>query len=188
MIYFFINVLMYLVIIVLLIKYYQYRMNIHNFMLILFDINIFSIMIYQNISFIYGILVVIVSFIVSYFANLFNIDNKEIVLIKNGNINFHELVNNYSYNRLVNYLKLHHIRLDEIAYCIKKNNNLIVIKNKDFNYPVSIIIDGKLIVENLSLINKDKEWLKKELLDKNLLIKNIDYAYFKKNKIYFINN
>ena len=188
MIYFFINVLMYLVIIILLIKYYRHKINIQNFIIILFNVNVFSIMIYLNISFIYGIMVLIVSLIVSYFSNLFIHDNDEVILIKDGNVNFHELVNSYSYFRLVSYLKRNHINLDEVAYCIKKNNQLLVVKNKDINYPISIIIDGKLIDENLSLINKNKDWLKQELLNNNLLIQNIDYAYFKKNKIYFINN
>ena len=61
-------------------------------------------------------------------------------------------------------------------------------RNKDIGYPVSIIVDGKLITENLKLINKNKDWLMNQLLEKHLLIKDIDYAYFKKNKIYFINN
>ena len=188
MVYFFINVLMYLVLIFFLVKYLKYQMNTISFIVMLFNVNIFSIMIYQNINFIYGIMVCIISLISLYFFNMFTKDNKEIILIKNGNINFHELLNNYSYYRLVNYLRLHRIHLDEVAYCIKKNNNLLVIKNRDISYPISIIIDGKLIDENLKLINKDEEWLKRELLEKNLLIKNIDYAYYKKNKIYFVNN
>ena len=188
MIYFFMNILMYLVIILLLIRILYYKMNIINFIIILFNVNIAFILIYKNINFLYGIIIAIISLICSYFFNLLITDNKEIILIKDGNINFHELVNNYSYYRLIRYLKLHHISLDEVAYLIKKNNNITVIKNRDIGYPISIILDGKLIDENLILINKDKEWLNNELLQKNLFIKDIDYAYFKKNKIYFINN
>ena len=188
MIYFFINILMYLLIILLLIRYFINRMNIISFCVILFNMNVFLFFIYQNINFLYGILVSIVSIILLYFIELFNKDSKEIVLIKDGNINFHELINNYSYFKLISYLKLHHYHLDEIAYCIKKNNHLTIIKNKNISFPISLILDGKLINENLSLINKSEEWLKKELLKRNLLIKNVDYAYFKQNKIYFVNN
>ena len=188
MIYFFINIVMYLVIIFFLIKYLLKRMNIIAFIMILFNMNVYLFFIYKNINFFYGILVAIISLILIYFLNMFSSNNNEIILIKDGNINFHELINHYSYNRLVNYLRLRHITLDEIAYCVKKNNNLTIIRNKDIGYPVSIIIDGKLITENLKLINKNKDWLMNELLEKHLLIKDIDYAYFKKNKIYFINN
>ena len=188
MIYFFINILMYLIIIFLLLKYYYNKMNITSFIMILFNMNIYFIFIYKDINFLYGILVLIMSLIISYFFSLFNKNNEEIILIKDGNINFHELVNYYSYYKLVKYLKIRHIKLDEIAYCIKKNNNLVVIKNIDINYPISLIVDGKLINENLKLINRDKEWLNKELLEKNMLVKDIEYAYFKKDKVYFINN
>ena len=188
MIYFFVNIVMYLVIIFFLIKYLLKRMNVISFVMIIFNMNIYLFFIYKSINFFYGILVAIVSLILIYFLNMFSDNNNEIILIKDGNINFHELINHYSYNRLVNYLRLHHITLDEIAYCVKKNNNLTIIRNKDIGYPVSIIVDGKLITENLKLINKNKDWLMNQLLEKHLLIKDIDYAYFKKNKIYFINN
>ena len=188
MIYFFINILMYLLITFFLIKYYSNKMNITNFIVILFNMNIYFLFIYKDINFLYGILVLISSLIISYFFSLFNKNNQEIVLIKDGNINFHELLNHYSYYKLIKYLKRHHIKLDEVSYCIKKNNNLVIIKNKDINFPISLIVDGKLINENLKLINKDKDWLTRELLENNLLVKDVEYAYFKKNKVYFINN
>ena len=188
MIYFFINVLMYLIIIFFQIWYYRNKMNMISFMMILFNMNIYFVFIDRDINFLYGILVLISSVIISYFFSLFSKNNQEVILIKDGNINFRELVNSYSYYRLIRYLKIHHINLDEVSYCIKKNNNLVVIKNKDINFPISLIVDGKLISENLKLINKDKDWLNKELLSYNLLIKDIEYAYFRKNKIYFVNN
>ena len=188
MIYFFINIMIYLTIVFLLLKYFRNKMNITNFIIILFNMNIYFIFIYKDINFIYGILVLLISIIFSYSFSFFNKNKEEVILIKDGNINFHELVNYYSYYKLVKYLKIRNIKLDEISYCIKKNNNLIIIKNKDINYPISLIIDGKLITENLKLINKNKDWLNKELLEKNMLIKDIEYAYFKKDKVYFINN
>jgi uncharacterized membrane protein YcaP (DUF421 family) len=82
---------------------------------------------------------------------------------------------------------MRHIKLEEIEYCIKKGERLIIIKNKNnYGYPISIILNGQLQEENLFLIKKDKKWLQEELLKRHLLIKKIDYAYFRKNNRYFI--
>ncbi len=188
MIYFFINVMMYLIIIMCLCLYYKDRINIINFIIILFNMNVFFIYIYQNINFIYGIITVLISLIIYYFINLFNKKEEEIILIQDGNINFHELIKHYHYNKLIRYLKFHHFHLDEIEYCILKNNKLITIRNKSANYPISIIVDGKLLTNNLKLINKGEIWLKEELNKRKILLKNIEFAYYKNKHIYFINN
>ncbi len=171
-----------------LIKYFSNRMNITNFMIILFNMNVFFLFIYQNINFFYGLLYALISLIASYFSDLFKKNSHEVILIKDGNINFHELVNHYSYYKLINYLKWRRIKLNEVAYCIMKNNHLTIIKNKSFDFPVSIILDGKIVDENLPLINKNKKWLQGELLKKHLLIQSINYAYYRNDKIYFVNN
>lgn len=188
MIYFFINIIMYLVIISFLLVYFKNKMTINSLIVILFNMNVFFLFIYKNINFIYGLIVLLFSLVFYYFSNTFTKEYQEIILIKDGNINFHELINNYSYYKLVNYLKIHHLKLDEIAYCIKKGNRLTVIKNQDISYPVTIILNGKIITSNLKLIKKEEKWLKEELLNHNLLVKNVDYAYYKNNNIYFINN
>ena len=120
MIYFFINVIMYLIMLFLLIKYYEHQMNTTSFIIILFNMNVYFLFIYQDINFLYGLMVLIFSFVLSTFFNLFTKNNQEVILIKDGNVNFHELLNHYSYYKLVNYLKIRHIHLDEVAYCIKK--------------------------------------------------------------------
>ena len=188
MIYFFINIIMYLIIIMILVKYLKNNINIFTFIIILFNMNTSFVFIYQNVNFIYELLVLIISLIIYYFINLFNKVDEEIVLIKDGNINFHELVNNYSYHKLIRYLKIHHLKLNEITYCIKKGSRLVIIKNKNTSYPVSLIIDGKIINDNLRLIKKEETWLRNELNKRNMPINNIDYAYYKNNNVYFINN
>lgn len=131
MIYFFINITMYLVAIILLIKYFQSNMTITSFIIILFNMNVFFFFIYHEINFIYGLLFLIISLILYYFINLFNNEQKEVILIRKGNINFHETINNYSYHKLINYLKRHHINLNEVDYCIKRGNRLTIIKDKE---------------------------------------------------------
>ena len=189
MIYFFINIIMYLILILLLIRYFRNKANVTSFMLILFNMNVYFMFIYQDINFVYGIIVLIISLILYSFFMLFNKQNKEVILIKDGNINFHELIENYSYRSLINYLKFRHLKLDEIAYLIKNSNGLTVIKNKQIDgLPVSLIVDGNLMEENLKIIHKKKEWLQEELLKNHLLIKNVDYAYYKKGQVYFVSS
>ena len=185
----FFNVIMYLIILLLLIMFFKNKVNIFSFLILLFNLDIYFLFIYLNINIVYGILTGIISIILYLFVVSFDKEDEESILIKNGNINFHEVIKHYSYHKLFNYLKLRKIKLDEIEYCIKSNNRLIVIKNKNIkSFPVSIIIDGNIREENLRLINKNKIWLNEELLKKHLLVKNIEYAYYWKNKIYFINN
>ena len=81
MIYFFINILMYFVVIMFLIKYYYHRMNIINLIIILFYMNVSFIFIYKNINFLYGILMLIITLILAYFFNLIIQNNKECITL-----------------------------------------------------------------------------------------------------------
>ena len=178
---------MYLFINIFLAFYFKDKLNIYTFLILLFNLNISFYLLYLDINFLYFLLLSLLSILIYQFFLLFRKKDKEIILIKDGNINFHEVINYYSFNKLNIYLKLRNIKLDEIEYCIKKNNHLFIIKNNIIkNFPVSIIIDGNLREDNLKLIKKDKLWLQKELLNNHLLIKMVDYAYYKQNKIYFI--
>lgn len=189
MINFFVNTVMYLIVLLMLIGFFKNKMNIMSFLIILFNMNVYFIFILKNISFFYGLITFLVSVILYHFYYLFNTSKSEYILIKDGNINFHEVISYYSFKKLINYLKIRHIRLDEIAYCIKRDNHLIVIKNELIkSLPVSIIVDGNVMSENLKLINKNSTWLKEELLNNHILVQNVDFAYYKNNKIYFIKN
>jgi len=190
MIYFYINLVMYSLLIVILYKYFnRVKITILDFLLLFFNINLYLILLFKDFNFIYGLISSILIILIKELCLLLFKEKKyekQIFLIKEGIINFHELVNNnYSYDKLINYLKRKKIKLDEIEYCILNNNKLTIIKNSDIkNYPISIIIDGKVIENNLKLINKDINWLKLELNNNDLEC--IDYAYFKKNKLFFI--
>jgi uncharacterized membrane protein YcaP (DUF421 family) len=49
-----------------------------------------------------------------------------------------------------------------------------------------IIVDGELQKKALTYLRKDKTWLEEELMKKNLKIKDVFYAFKKKNKIFII--
>lgn len=164
-------------------------------MLFVFNIIIFSL--YNNL----GILFVIISSILILliyslymFLYISSLEKKALidtVLINRGIINFHELIKeNYSYEKLILNLKKKGIDNPSLVdYCIKKENDLIVFrKNSLKNYPISLIIDGKILKDNLFSINKNLDWINKKICDNNLILNDINYAYYKKNQIYFITN
>lgn len=133
MIYFFLNIVMYLIILMFLIRFFYSRLTIISFIIILFNMNCYFFFIYKNLNFLYGLLLLIMSITIDYLVNIYDKNNKEVVLIKNGNINFHEVINNYSYHKLINYLKRHHIKLNEVNYCLKQGMKITIIKNQN-NY------------------------------------------------------
>ncbi len=183
----FINIIMYLVNIIVLVNYFEKKKIFLSLIIVLFNLQLSFFLIYLKYNFIYGTLSSIISIILFKFLEVTKKDSDEVILIKDGNVNFHNIVNYYSYFKLLNYLKRRHIKLDEIEYCLKKNNHLIIIKNKDIHgFPISLIIDGNIKEYNLKLINKDKKWLQEELLKKHLLIKNVNYAYYHNKQIYYV--
>ena len=165
-------------------------------LLFIFNINIFSL--YMEFNILYTIflsLIVILIYYLYKFLYQVNINKKVInedkILINRGIINFHELIKeNYSYESLIFNLKKKGISSPNLVdYCVKVGNDLLVFKKNSIkNYPISLIIDGNILKDNLFSINKSLEWINKKIIENNLDLKNINYAYFKNKEIYFITN
>ncbi len=122
------------------------------------------------------------------------IDGKPVIIIKKGVINFKNMVEQrYTLDDLLLQLREKDVRtIDEVDYAILEiNGKLSVFKkdNKDKNiYPLPIIIDGNVQYENLYSINKNKSWLLNLLYDRKIMVKDVFYAFYKKNDIYIIKN
>ena len=198
MFYFFIKIIFYLLIILLAYYFFNKKeITILEIIILLFLFNICIFSLYSNISII-NTLIISIIILLTYYLYIFlynkQIDNKlihEKVLINRGIINFNELIKEkISYNSLIYELKKQGIsNPDVVDYCIKHNNNYIIFKKNDIkNYPISLIIDGKVLKDNLYSINKSLEWLDKKLDENNLELNTINYAYFKNKDIYFITN
>lgn len=183
---------------IFIVFYYLYlslkKITILDFVLLVFNMNLYVIFILKDIHFFIGLLCSLVIILVKELClSLFKVikkDIKEIVLIKNGMIDFHSIVSNkIDFHKLVKDIKKRKIRIDEIEYCLKKDDDLIIVKNKDIkNYPLGLIVDGNILFNNLQVIKKDVSWLENELVLNNLTVNDIDYAYYKKNRLYFITN
>lgn len=164
-------------------------------LLFLFHIGILSI--YLNINMFIMLLSSLLIISIYYFYKYMETKEiiqklpKDIILINRGIVNFHELVSSgYDYDEFIYELKKRGIKnFDDIDYCVKKNNDLIIFqKNSIKNYPISLIIDGYILKDNLFSIRKNLDWLERKIEENNLNINNINYAYYKKNQIYFVTN
>lgn len=111
---------------------------------------------------------------------------KPSILIEKGKININELKKNrLNLNDLLEELRLkNYYNLEDIEYAILETGGQISIipksdsepaTRKDLNIkssqdklPVTLILDGKISNKNLKIINKDRNWLDKELSKKNI--------------------
>ncbi len=192
MFYFILKFLFYLILILSTLYIFKLKeITILEIIIIVINLNIVLYSLYTNLNIIYTFLLYLFV-IISYYLYLF-LENKTIkennILINRGIINFNNLIKeNMTYNNLLFSLKKKGINNPSMVdYCIKRGNNLIVIpKSMIGEYPISIIVDGKIIKDNLFSINKTKEWLDKKIKDNNLSLININYAYYKDKNIYFI--
>ena len=193
MFYFIIKCLVYLMIITFSYYYFNKKqITILEILILLFIFNICLFSLYHNINLIITLLLVILTIIV-YYLTKFLESKKEIkeenILINRGIINFQGLLKeNITYDNLLLSLKKEGISNPCLVdYCIKKGKDLIILpKNSLGTYPISLIIDGKVLKDNLFSINKSIDWLNKKIKDNNLSLININYAYYKNKNVYFI--
>ena len=81
------------------------------------------------------------------------------------------------------YLSPNSIELNKDDFVIFESDNI-----KHFGKVIRQNYQEKTKNENLKLIKKKELWLKEELAKRNMPINSIDYAYYKNNSVYFINN
>ena len=120
-------------------------------------------------------------------------DGKPSLIIVNGKINYKEMVKQrYSLDDLFVSLRQKEIRdIEMVEYAfLEPNGELSVFKYNFFKmhspYPVALILDGVLQKNVLKHIKKTEDWVVDELAKKNLLIKDIFYAFYKNKKIFII--
>ena len=116
------------------------------------------------------------------------IDGKPSVTIKDGIVNFSVMTKlRYSLDDLLSQLREKGVKnIDEVDYAILENSgNLSIFKNTK-DYPLPLILDGKVDYGVLKEIKKDEKWLNDLVKENNINIENIFYAFYTKNKTYVI--
>ena len=145
------------------------------------------------------ILLVIIQISISYISMKNNtirhlIDGKPSVIINKGKVNFKEMKRlRYNLDDLLMQLRINSIKsIEEVDYAVlESNGKLSIFKRQDDpnrEYPLPLIIDGKIDLEVLNKINKSKNWLDKEFKRNDIRIENIFYCFYKNNKLYIIEN
>lgn len=118
------------------------------------------------------------------------IDGKPSVIINRGKVNFQEMKRlRYNVDDLLCQLRNASIKsLSDVDYAILENNGKLSIFPKDEtkDYPLPVILNGKVEKDVLIEINKTEEWLKKELETKNIKLDNIFYGFYQNNNLFII--
>lgn len=120
------------------------------------------------------------------------VDGKPVIIIKKGIINFKNMVEQrYTLDDLLLQLREKDIRtIDEVDYAILEiNGKLSVFKKDDKDkktYPLPIILDGKVQFDNLYAIGKTKKWLLNILIQKEISVADVFYAFSKSNELFII--
>lgn len=116
------------------------------------------------------------------------IDGKPSVIIKNGKVNFTVMTKlRYTLDDLLSQLREQGVKnIEEVDYAVLENSgNLSIFKNTT-DYPMPIILDGKIDYEVLKEIKKDKKWIDNLIKENNINLENVFYAFYTKNKTYII--
>jgi len=122
------------------------------------------------------------------------IDGNPSIIIEQGKINFEEMKKQrYNIDDLLMQLRNNSIKsIEEVDYAVlETSGKLSIFKKQDDPkslYPLPIIVDCQIQDNVLRKINKNEQWLKKELEKENINISNIFYAFYKEENLYIIEN
>lgn len=140
------------------------------------------------------ILVLVVIQIVLSYVSLKNekirkiIDGNPTTIIKSGKIKFNEMAKlRYSLEDLITQLREQGIKsIEEVDYAILENNGKLSIFQNTKDYPMPIIVDGKIDFDVLKELGKNTKWVFDILNSKNITLDEVYYAFYSKKKTFII--
>lgn len=120
------------------------------------------------------------------------IDGMPSIIISNGKVNFKEMVKQrYTLDDLLTQLREKKIKtIEDVDFAILENSgNLSVFSKYDSRvgeYPLALILDGEVDSDTLKKINRSSKWLDEKLREKNVLLREVFYAFYSKGSLYII--
>lgn len=121
------------------------------------------------------------------------IDGSQSVIIKNGKINYKEMINQkYSLEDLLSQIREKGYRsIEEIEYAILENNGMLSIfeyAGKKSPFPMPIILDGEIQSDTLKHLKRDDNWVLMILQKRNINLGDVFYAFYKDRSVFVIKN
>ena len=120
------------------------------------------------------------------------IDGEPSVIINRGKVNFQEMLKQrYNLDDLLMELRSNEIKsIEEVDYAILEVSGRLSIfrKNNNKEYPLPVILDGKVDEDVLLQIGKDREWLDDVIEKEGYLLKDIFYGFYRNDELFFIKN
>ena len=120
------------------------------------------------------------------------IDGEPSVIINRGKVNFQEMLKQrYNLDDLLMELRSQGIKsIEEVFYAVLEVSGRLSIFTKDDSgeYPLPVILDGKVDEDVLCQNGKNSDWLEEIISKEGYLIKDIFYAFYRNNELFFIKN
>lgn len=118
------------------------------------------------------------------------LDGEPSVIIEKGKVNFKEMKKQrYNVEDLLMQLRENSIKsISDVDYAVLETSGKLSIFQKDNvgDYPLPLILDGRIDYDTLRKINKDKKWLDEELSKMNKNSEDIFYCFYQNNDLYII--
>lgn len=119
---------------------------------------------------------------------------KPSLIILNGKLNFKELVKcRYSLDNILLELRQNGIKsISDVEYAFLETNGKLSVFKYNFlktssEYPMPVIVEGKIDANTLRYIKKSKVWVLNELRKRKIKLEDVFYSFYKNNKLYIIN-
>lgn len=118
------------------------------------------------------------------------IDGKPSILINKGKINFSLMSKlRYSLDDLLSQIREKDIKsIEDIKYAVLENNGKLSIFQDNLDYPLPLIIEGKIEDNALDSLGKNRIWINNILNKRHLKLEDIYYAFYSNNKTFIITN
>lgn len=116
------------------------------------------------------------------------IDGHPSVIIKDGKVRFSVMTHlRYTLDDLVLELRSQGIKsIEEVDYAVLETTGDLSVFQNTKDYPLPLILDGKIDENSLKEIKKDKYWLDNMLEKRKLKLSDVFYAFYTKDKTYII--
>ena len=119
------------------------------------------------------------------------VDGKPSVIINKGKVNFEEMLKQrYNLDDLLTQLREKSIKsIADVDYALlETSGKLSVFEKKDKNkeFPLAVILDGKIEEDVLKEINKNTFWLEDQLEKQKISLENVFYGFYKDKDLYII--